>query len=237
MAHITTPAPSCQASTVCEDFANSACRPNGKPSRGLLKAWCCRAHLIPSSGNNINVTLHYHQRRKHFHQKATTTASGTMAPRPTRFVGQPWGITLEGEISETPLYYHNASATSMHLSYQCIGTCSEAPHTTRDWEEGRVGRRTTRTTISVTCAPRARMAEKAAWPGVSRKVREAREPGITTRKAPMCWVIPPASPAATLVFRKASSSDVYRPLLPSPHATPLPALATPPTSPVARNGA
>ena len=29
---------------------------------------------------------------------------------------------------------------------------------------------TTSTTISVTSAPRARMAEKAAWPGVSRKV-------------------------------------------------------------------
>jgi hypothetical protein len=32
---------------------------------------------------------------------------------------------------------------------------------------------TTRTTISVTCAPRARIDVKAAWPGVSRKLSTA----------------------------------------------------------------
>ena len=38
---------------------------------------------------------------------------------------------------------------------------------------------TTSTTMSVTCAPRARMAVKAWWPGVSRKVM-ARSPGRVT---------------------------------------------------------
>jgi hypothetical protein len=54
----------------------------------------------------------------------------------------------------------------------------------------------------------ARMAENAACPGVSRKVMVPPEPGILTWKAPMCWVMPPASPAATLVLRRASSRVV-----------------------------
>ncbi len=59
---------------------------------------------------------------------------------------------------------------------------------------------TTRMTTSVTSAPRARIAVNAAWPGVSRK-EMARPPGSSTWYAPMCWVIPPASPAMTLVLR------------------------------------
>ena len=59
---------------------------------------------------------------------------------------------------------------------------------------------TTRTTMSVTWAPRARMAVNAWWPGVSRKVI-ALPPGSVTWYAPMCWVMPPASPATTLAFR------------------------------------
>jgi hypothetical protein len=65
---------------------------------------------------------------------------------------------------------------------------------------------TTRTTMSVTLAPRARMSVKASWPGVSRKTT-FRVP-TSTWYAPMCWVMPPASPAATLVSRMASRSDV-----------------------------
>ncbi len=38
---------------------------------------------------------------------------------------------------------------------------------------------TTRTTMSVTCAPRARMEVKAAWPGVSRKVIGAPDSVVT----------------------------------------------------------
>lgn len=47
--------------------------------------------------------------------------------------------------------------------------------------------------MSVTPAPRARIAEKAAWPGVSRKVMHRGPPvlhpfmhGTGTEKAPMC---------------------------------------------------
>src|SRR5262249_79996 len=58
---------------------------------------------------------------------------------------------------------------------------------------------TTRTTMSVTLAPRARMAVKASWPGVSRKV--TLRPCTSTVWAPMCCVMPPASPAATSVER------------------------------------
>ena len=43
---------------------------------------------------------------------------------------------------------------------------------------------------------------------MSRKVSEARDSGMATSNAPMCCVMPPASPAATAVLRSASSSDV-----------------------------
>ncbi len=65
---------------------------------------------------------------------------------------------------------------------------------------------TTRMTRSVTCAPRARMAVKASWPGVSRKTISPRL--VLTWYAPMCWVMPPASPPVTLVLRMASSKEV-----------------------------
>ena len=45
---------------------------------------------------------------------------------------------------------------------------------------------TTSTTMSVTAAPRARMEEKAACPGVSRKVSRLLLPGSSTSNAPMC---------------------------------------------------
>jgi small GTP-binding protein len=66
---------------------------------------------------------------------------------------------------------------------------------------------TTTTAMSVTFAPRARIAVNASWPGVSRKTMR-RPSFITTSLAPMCWVIPPRSPAATLVVRMASRSEV-----------------------------
>ena len=62
---------------------------------------------------------------------------------------------------------------------------------------------TTTTAMSVTFAPRARIAVNASWPGVSRKT--TRLPLRSTSLAPMCWVIPPRSPAATSVVRIASS--------------------------------
>ena len=66
---------------------------------------------------------------------------------------------------------------------------------------------TTSTTMSVTCAPRARMAVNASWPGVSRNVT-CLPFGVVTWYAPMCCVMPPASPATTLALRMKSSSDV-----------------------------
>ncbi len=58
---------------------------------------------------------------------------------------------------------------------------------------------TTSTTMSVSLAPRARIDENAAWPGVSRKLMTPLS--VSTWYAPMCWVMPPASPVATLVRR------------------------------------
>ncbi len=65
---------------------------------------------------------------------------------------------------------------------------------------------TTRITMSVAWAPRARMAVKASWPGVSRKTTVPCL--VSTRYAPMCWVIPPASPATTSLSRILSRSEV-----------------------------
>ena len=45
--------------------------------------------------------------------------------------------------------------------------------------------------MSVTFAPRARIAVNASWPGVSRNV--ILRPSTSVWYAPMCWVIPPAS--------------------------------------------
>ena len=59
---------------------------------------------------------------------------------------------------------------------------------------------TTRMTISVTCAPRARMAVNASCPGVSRNVT-CFSSSSSTLYAPMCCVILPDSPATTLEFR------------------------------------
>ena len=56
---------------------------------------------------------------------------------------------------------------------------------------------TTRIAISVDWAPLIRIAVNASCPGVSRKVIFL--PLISITEAPMCWVIPPASLAVTLV--------------------------------------
>ena len=58
---------------------------------------------------------------------------------------------------------------------------------------------TTRITMSVTFAPRARIAVNASWPGVSRNVITPFF--VCTWYAPMCCVMPPASPLATRVRR------------------------------------
>jgi hypothetical protein len=73
---------------------------------------------------------------------------------------------------------------------------------------------TTSTTISVTEAPLALIPVNAACPGVSRKVilftpPSERDSELTseasgTENAPICCVIPPASPDATEVWRRES---------------------------------
>ena len=60
--------------------------------------------------------------------------------------------------------------------------------------------------MSVTWAPRARIAVNASWPGVSMNVM-SRSPTCAWY-APMCWVMPPNSPATTSVSRIESSSLV-----------------------------
>ena len=66
---------------------------------------------------------------------------------------------------------------------------------------------TTNTTISVVLAPRALIDENAAWPGVSIKVNLPLV--VSTSYAPICWVIPPASPSTTFVFLIKSKSVVF----------------------------
>ena len=58
---------------------------------------------------------------------------------------------------------------------------------------------TTIMTISVTLAPRARIAVKASWPGVSRNV--IMPLSVFTLYAPMCCVMPPASESTTFARR------------------------------------
>ena len=58
---------------------------------------------------------------------------------------------------------------------------------------------TTRMITSVMFAPRSRMSEKAACPGVSSIVMEPSR--VVSLYAPMFCVMPPASPAATETFR------------------------------------
>ena len=65
---------------------------------------------------------------------------------------------------------------------------------------------TTKIVISVILAPRARILVKAACPGVSKKVIGL--PSISIWYAPICWVIPPASPLVTRELRKVSSKVV-----------------------------
>jgi hypothetical protein len=82
---------------------------------------------------------------------------------------------------------------------------------------------TTTTPRSASAPPRARNVVKARWPGVSMNNKpgsvNSRSPisgsqvasiaSSGTSVAPMCWVIPPASPEATVVPRIRSSTVVF----------------------------
>ena len=66
---------------------------------------------------------------------------------------------------------------------------------------------TTNTTMSVVLAPLALIEENAACPGVSINVNLPFE--VSTSYAPICCVIPPASPSTTLVFLIKSNKVVF----------------------------
>ena len=101
-----------------------------------------------------------------------------------------------------------ASATSILLIATTIGTSAARAWLIDSFVCGITpsSAATTSTAMSVTFAPRARMAVKASWPGVSRNV--SFRPSISVWYAPMCWVIPPASVSTTAALRIASSSVV-----------------------------
>ena len=101
-----------------------------------------------------------------------------------------------------------ASGLSILLTATMMGTPAAFAWSmaSRVWGMTPSSAATTRMTTSVTLAPRARIRVKASWPGVSRKTT-LRLP-TSTWYAPMCWVMPPASPAATVVSRMASRSEV-----------------------------
>ena len=96
------------------------------------------------------------------------------------------------------------SALSILLSAMMIGTFAAFACwiASRVWGITPSSAATTTIAISVTFAPRARIAVNASWPGVSRNTMRL-SPAITS-EAPMCWVMPPRSPAATVVERIAS---------------------------------
>ena len=98
-----------------------------------------------------------------------------------------------------------ASGLSILLRAMMIGTLAARAWSIASsvWGMTPSSAATTTTAMSVTLAPRARIAVNASWPGVSRKT--TRRSPLTTSLAPMCWVIPPRSPAATSVVRIASS--------------------------------
>ena len=123
------------------------------------------------------------------------------------------------ETSEMMVSPPKSSATSLYLVSSCLTRSGRAPGRSillmatmigtlaaRAWSMAsmvcgmiRSSAATTRTTMSVTWAPRARIEVKASWPGVSRNAIDL--PCTVTAYAPMCWVMPPVSPPATLVRR------------------------------------
>src|SRR5664280_534889 len=132
---------------------------------------------------------------------AETCTSGTSPPYSS--------MTTFASVSSVLTRSGFASGLSILLSAMMIGTfaarawliassvCGMTPSSAA----------TTMIAISVTLAPRARIAVNASCPGVSRKTTFLSS--LTISEAPMCWVIPPRSPAATAVLRIASSRLVF----------------------------
>ena len=113
--------------------------------------------------------------------------------------------TIPASVSSVLTRSGFASGLSILLSAMMIGTFAALAWLIASsvWGMTPSSAATTTIAMSVTLAPRARIAVNASWPGVSRKT--TRRPSLVTSLAPMCWVIPPRSPAATVVDRIASS--------------------------------
>ena len=109
-------------------------------------------------------------------------ASGT-SPRSESCWSTRWGSALSRSILLTATMIGTSAARAWSMASTVWGMTPSSAATTR-------------MTMSVTWAPRARMAVKAAWPGVSMNV--IGWSCHSTWYAPMCWVMPPASPATTL---------------------------------------
>ncbi len=102
----------------------------------------------------------------------------------------------------------SASALSILLTATIIGTSAAFAWFTASTVCGITpsSAATTKITTSVILAPLALMAVNASWPGVSIKVTFLS--WTETLYAPICWVMPPASPSTTFVLRIVSSSVV-----------------------------
>ena len=128
---------------------------------------------------------------------AETGTSGTSPPYSS--------TTMPASVSSVLTRSGLESGLSILLSAMMIGTFAALAWLIASsvWGMTPSSAATTTIAMSVTFAPRARMAVNASWPGVSRKT--TRLPSWVTSLAPMCWVMPPRSPAATSVDRSASS--------------------------------
>ncbi len=129
------------------------------------------------------------------------TSTNSVSPPQSAGVRPRWASSPRTRLGSAP-------SLSILLTATIIGTSAALAWSIAStvWGMTPSSAATTTTAMSATWPPRARMAVKASWPGVSRKVRA--EPSWWTWYAPMCWVMPPASPAATSVSRTASSSEV-----------------------------
>ena len=147
-------------------------------------------------------------------RSATSRTMSTRSSRPTRVLAEtgtsgvspPYSsMTTPASVSSVLTRSGLASGLSILLSAMMIGTFAALawPIASSVWGMTPSSAATTTTAMSVTFAPRARMAVNASWPGVSRKTTR-RSPRVTSL-APMCCVMPPRSPAATVVERMASS--------------------------------
>ena len=168
----------------------SSCASTIVPTRGrfglALSSWRSATSRIISSSSS-----------RPWRVRAETGTSGTSPPYSS--------MTTPASVSSVLTRSGFESGLSILLSAMTIGTFAALAWLIASsvWGMTPSSAATTMIAMSVTWAPRARIAVNASWPGVSRKT--TRLPSCSTSLAPMCWVMPPRSPAATSVVRIASS--------------------------------